>query len=50
MKGRAERAKSALRGSGQGKSVGYRVITYYAADDVPVFLLICSPRGDSVEL
>jgi hypothetical protein len=31
--------KLRIKGRGKGKSGGYRVITYYAASDVPVFLL-----------
>jgi hypothetical protein len=31
--------KVRVRGKGRGKSGGFRVITFYAADDVPVFLL-----------
>jgi hypothetical protein len=31
--------KLRFAGRGKGKSGGYRVITFYAADDIPVFLL-----------
>jgi hypothetical protein len=31
--------KVRFAGRGKGKSGGYRVITFYAADDIPVFLL-----------
>ncbi len=32
-------AKGAFRRSRQGKSGGYRIITFYADEDIPVFLL-----------
>jgi hypothetical protein len=35
---------------GMGKRSGYRVITYYAAQDVPVFLLDILDKGDRVNL
>ncbi|WP_447954342.1 type II toxin-antitoxin system RelE/ParE family toxin [Sphingopyxis chilensis] len=35
---------------GKGKSGGYRVITYYAGDDVPVFLLTVFGKGEKVSL
>lgn len=37
-------------GRGKGKSGGYRVITYFAADDVPVFLLDVYAKGEKVSL
>jgi hypothetical protein len=37
-------------GRGKGKSGGYRVITYYAAEDVPVFLLDVYGKGDRIDL
>lgn len=37
-------------GKGKGKSGGYRVITYYAADDVPVFLLDLYAKGEKINL
>lgn len=37
------------RGS-KGKSGGYRIITYYAADDVPVFLLDIFAKGEKINL
>jgi hypothetical protein len=30
---------------GKGKSVGYRVITYFGGDEVPVFLLTVFPKN-----
>jgi hypothetical protein len=35
---------------GSGKSGGYRVITYFAGDDVPVFLLSVFGKGDKANL
>jgi len=29
---------------GQGKRGGYRVITFYSGEDIPVFCCRCSPR------
>ena len=37
-------------GRGKGKSGGYRVIHYYAADDVPVFLLALYSKGTQTNL
>lgn len=35
---------------GKGMSGSYRVITYYAADDVPVFLMDVYAKGDKINL
>lgn len=37
-------------GRGKGKSGGYRTIHYYAADDVPVFLLSIYDKGHTANL
>lgn len=37
-------------GRGKGKSGGYRVITFYAASDVPVFLLDLYAKGEKINL
>jgi hypothetical protein len=37
-------------GKGKGKSGGYRVITYFAAADVPVFLLDIYSKGTKANL
>jgi len=37
-------------GRGRGKSGGYRVITYFSGDDIPVFLLNLFAKGDRVNL
>ena len=34
----------------EGKSGGYRVISYFGGDDVPVFLLDVFAKGDKVNL
>jgi hypothetical protein len=35
---------------GKGKRGGGRVVSYYAADDVPVFLLSVFAKGDRIDL
>ncbi|MGE0338668.1 MAG: type II toxin-antitoxin system RelE/ParE family toxin [Xanthobacteraceae bacterium] len=35
---------------GRGKRSGARVVSYYAADDVPVFLLDVYVKGDRIDL
>lgn len=42
--------KVRIAGKGRGKSGGYRVITYYAAEDVPVFLLDVYSKADQADL
>ncbi len=42
--------KLRFRGRGKGKSGGYRVITYFGGDDIPVFLLNIFAKGDRVNL
>jgi hypothetical protein len=37
-------------GKGKGKSGRYRVITYYAAEDVPVFLLALVNKGQRADI
>lgn len=39
MAGTGGARKVRIAGRGKGKSGGYRVITFYAANDIPVFLL-----------
>ncbi|WIJ26611.1 type II toxin-antitoxin system RelE/ParE family toxin [Devosia sp. RR2S18] len=36
--------------AGKGKSGGYRVITYYTADDIPVFLMDVYAKGEKINL
>jgi mRNA-degrading endonuclease RelE of RelBE toxin-antitoxin system len=42
--------KVRLAGRGKGKSGGYRLITYYGTEDVPVFLLALFSKGDRANL
>ena len=42
--------KLRFAGRGKGKSGGYRVITFYAGQDIPVFLLAVFAKGDKVDL
>src|SRR6266851_7726679 len=39
-----------VAGRGKGKSGGYRVITFYSGEDVPVFLLTVYSKGDRANL
>ena len=50
MQGTGGARKVRFAGRGKGKSGGFRVITYYAAEDVPVFLLDLFAKGDKVNL
>ncbi len=36
--------------TGRGKSGGYRVVTYYGGDDIPVFLMDVYAKGDKTNL
>lgn len=42
--------KVRIAGKGKGKSGGYRVITYFAALDVPVFLLRLVSKGQRADI
>ena len=42
--------KVRVAGRGKGKSGGYRVITYFAAEDVPVFLLGALSKGERANI
>ncbi len=42
--------KVRIGGRGKGKSGGYRVMTYYAATDVPVFLLALVSKGQRADI
>lgn len=42
--------KIRFAGRGKGKSGGYRVITYFGGDDIPVFLLNVFAKGDRANL
>ena len=50
IKGTNGARKIRRAGRGKGKSGGYRVITYFGGDDVPVFLLNVYSKGDRVDL
>ena len=39
-----------IEGKGKGKRGAYRVITYYAAQDVPVFLLALVSKGQRADI
>jgi hypothetical protein len=36
--------------SGRGKRGGYRVVTYFGGDDIPVFLMDVYAKGDKINL
>lgn len=42
--------KVRFAGSGRGKSGGYRTIHYFAAEDVPIFLLALVKKGDRADI
>jgi hypothetical protein len=42
--------KLRFSGRGKGKSGGYRVITFYGGDDIPIFLIAVFAKGDRVNL
>jgi hypothetical protein len=42
--------KVRIGGKGKGKSGGYRVVTFYAAEDVPVFLLRLVSKGQRADI
>lgn len=42
--------KRRFPGRGKGKSGGYRTVSYYAADDVPVLLLALIDKGERADL
>src|ERR1043166_6070909 len=50
MEGTGGARKFRFAGRGQGKRGGYRVVTYYCADDVPVFLVELFAKGERVNL
>jgi hypothetical protein len=50
MKGTGGVRKVRFAGRGKGKSGGYRVITYFAARDVPVLLLALINKGERINL
>jgi hypothetical protein len=42
--------KVRIAGRGKGKSGGYRIISYFAADDLPVVLLALIDKGERADL
>ena len=46
MVGTGGARKFRMAGRGKGKRGGYRVITYFAGDDVPVFLISVFAKGE----
>ncbi|MCC7347248.1 MAG: addiction module toxin RelE [Variibacter sp.] len=50
MPGTGGARKVRFSGRGKGKSGGYRVITYYAGDDVPVLMLAIINKGERSDL
>jgi hypothetical protein len=50
MEGTGGARKLRFAAKGKGKSGGYLVITFFAAQDVPVFLLDVFAKGDKVNL
>lgn len=50
MPGTGGARKLRWRRPGTGKSGGYRVITYFAGDDLPVFLLTLYAKGERANL
>jgi len=50
MPGTGGARKRRFRGRGKGKSGGYRVISYYAGDDVPVLALVLVDKGERADL
>jgi hypothetical protein len=50
MPGTGGARKVRFAGRGKGKSGGYRVVTYFAAEDVPVFLLEIFSKGEKINL
>jgi len=42
--------KVRFAGRGKGKSGGYRIVTYFAASDVPVLLLALINKGERADL
>lgn len=47
MPGTGGARKVRVAGRGKGKSGGYRVITYYAGEDVPILLLALVDRANA---
>jgi hypothetical protein len=50
MAGTGGARKLRFAAKGKGKSGGYRIITFFAAQDIPVFLLDIFAKGEKVNL
>jgi len=50
MKGTGGAQKIRFAGRGKGKSGGYRVVTFFAGNDIPVFLLSIFSKGEKANL
>jgi hypothetical protein len=50
IKGTGGARKRRFPGRGKGKSGGYRTISYYAAEDVPVLLLALVDKGERTDI
>jgi hypothetical protein len=50
MPGTGGARKIRFAGRGKGKSGGYRVVSYYAGDEMPVFLLNVFSKGERANL
>lgn len=50
IKGTGGARKIRLAGKGRGKSGGYRVITFFSGDDIPVFLLNVFAKNEKTDL
>ena len=50
MKGTGGARKIRFAGRGKGKSGGYRVVTFYAGEDIPVFLLSIFSKAERANL
>lgn len=50
MEGTGGARKIRFAGRGKGKSGGYRVITYFGGDDIPIFLLAALSKGERENL
>lgn len=50
IRGTGEERKLRFAGKGKGKSGGYRVITFYSGEDIPVFLLNVFAKNEKTDL
>ncbi|MDI6026754.1 type II toxin-antitoxin system RelE/ParE family toxin [Corticibacterium sp. UT-5YL-CI-8] len=50
IKGTGGARKFRFAKPGKGKSGSYRVVTYYTAEDIPVFLMDVFAKGDQINL